>query len=185
MVYSPGNDHIATKRESGTSSSKKVPCEKDMLASSYFWKFNQDLLSEHMNHVGKYTGSLDPMVKRPAKPRNVRFLLRYQLIELAGKWTLNEDGDFPTLLKMGIFQAAMLVDSKVDSIFGKSLFKSDVSNFLPPVREKGRSHFSLQDPGQNSSSVHIFLVSFTPPKTNMTMENQPFEDGSSIEHLYF
>lgn len=37
------------------------------------------------------------MVKRPAKPRNVRFLLRYQLIELAGKWILNEDGGFPTI----------------------------------------------------------------------------------------
>ena len=51
------------------------------------------------NHVGKYTSSLDPMVKRPAKPGNVRFLLRYQLIELARKWTLNlnEDGDFPTI----------------------------------------------------------------------------------------
>ena len=136
MVYSPGNDHIATKRESRNIIFKKSTLRKGYVSFLLFLEINQDLLSEHMNHVGKYTGSLDPMVKRPAKPRNVRFLLRYQLIELAGKWTLNEDGDFPTLLKMGIFQAAMLVDSKVDSIFGKSLFKSDVSNFLPPVRKK-------------------------------------------------
>ena len=95
------------------SSSKKVPCGKDTLASRriFFLEMQSRLvILRHRihvwyiyvhkmptNHVGKYTSSLDPNVKRPAKPRNVRFLLRYPLIELDGKWTLNEDGDFPTI----------------------------------------------------------------------------------------
>ena len=90
------------------------------------------------------------------------------------------------LLKLGIFQAAMLVVSWFKSWFNiwEVPFWEWCFKFLPPVRKKVDRTF-LTRSGTKLIFSSPFLASFTPPKTNMTMEHRPFEDGSSIQNWYF